>query len=110
MNAVAVGESSPPFSEVVFDVILSFGVAGRDVEPVEMAVVVFFVVEELSDVQIAVAVNFYPLAFFFIIGKSTFINMTIGRDLYAPAVSLFAIDFSKVDFSLTFDEFEFGAV
>ena len=110
MQAAAVGQSSPPLAIVVLYELVRFGVSGGEAEPVEGACAVFFVIEEMADVEVAIGVYLDCCAAFLVVVELAFVKFSISLQVHSLALSAFPIHLSEVYFIIAFDEFELGTV
>lgn len=104
MDAAAVGQSSPPLSVVVFDELVGFGVSGGKAKPVEGASAVFFVIEEVADVEVSVRVYLYACAALLVVVELALVKFAVSLQTHSPAFSAFSIHLSEIYLVIALDK------
>lgn len=95
--SMAIRKSSPPVAFIELDILVNFGIAGGLTEPVEFAISVFFVIKEMSNVEIAVGVYFHPETTLLVIVKLAFVEFTLLVEVDTSSFPLLPIHLSKVN-------------
>lgn len=103
---MTVRQSSPPLPLVVLHKLIIFWIFRAEAEPVELSLTVFFAIHELSNEKIAVGVYLNTSTVFVVAEEHSFEDSSIFGDGDTWALSFFSLDLSKVNFSVTFDQFE----
>ena len=108
MDSTAIRESTPPLPFVVLNLLALFFVFLRHIEPKEFPLPMLFIVQELSNVQVAVLVDFHSWAMTLVVAELSLVEFAFLRDVDAPSHFFLLADFPEVYFARRFDEFELG--
>lgn len=108
MNSLAIWQSTPPLSLIVLDVLIRFGVARGEAEPIEAATSMFLVIMKLSYVEVAIGVDLNTIATLLVIVEVSFVKLAISLQVNTPALSPLAIHLAEVDLVIALYQLQLG--
>lgn len=110
VHSLAIGQSAPPLSFVVFHKLVRFGVAGGETEPIEGATTMLFVIKEMPQVEVVIGVDLHTLSTFLVIVELALVKFAITLEVNPPSLSTLAVHLAEVDLVITLDEFQLRTV
>jgi hypothetical protein len=106
MNSATIGQSSPPITLIILDILIRLGIPGGEAKPIELAVAMLFVIQELSNVEIAIGVDFNSSSTFLVVVELTFVKFTVPLDVNSSSLPLLLVDLAEVDLVVALDQLE----
>ena len=109
VNSPPIRQPSPPLPFVPLDLALGLGHLRSEVVPVEDAFSVFFIIHEISNIQIPIVVHLYPFAVFLVVSEGALVHVFVFGEHDCHAVSLFFINLSEIYLPITLNQLQFRA-
>jgi hypothetical protein len=106
MSPWSVRQTTPPAAFELLNKLIMFWIFGRQAEPVEFTLSMFFSIQKLPNVDIPVWIYLDSIAALFILCKGPFVDSPINRTTYTCPFPSSSLDLPKVSFALSFDELQ----
>lgn len=108
VNPLSIWKSTPPLSLIVLDILIRFGVARGEAEPIEATISMLFVIMKLSYVEIAIRVDLNTIATLLIIVEVSFVKFAIPLQVNTPPLSPLAIHLTEVNLVIALYQLQLG--
>ena len=106
MHSLTIRQASPPLAFIVLDILIIFWIFWAEAEPVEFSLSMFFAIHKLSNVKVAIWINFDSSPTSLIPWKLSLIYPAISTNSNAHSFPFLPLNLSKIYLSITLDQLQ----
>lgn len=104
VNTLPIRQTTPPFPIIVLNKLIRLRLSAGKTEPIKFALPMFFIVLELTNIEVAIGINLNSFAVLLIVVEISLVNLSFLLDIYAFSFSTFALHITKVDLAVGLDK------